>query len=1427
MSDLDKRESSDSSDDESVAKSSAVESTDTDTKPQEETKRRKTSPTSPKKRRAQKKEGHDKISSSGKKKKKRAHTVDYDEDGSKIGTFSKRLFDGKGRRSSGSMSEIVGREDKGSSKKLRSSSDSRKGTKIRKSEMSEQSEGGEDSGIERDQDMHTSFEDDDEGNFRARLHQWKSITGKKWKGGKKVKRRRRNPGEKRRRKYLEGNGLKTPEAPSALSRKKRSFFIAVQAGKIDEVQSLMTQKNVGVYVNGRDALNVTPLIHAVSRGHYDIVELLLECGAAVNAVGPGKRTALHWAALFGYIEIMELLLEHGADIDAVDEDLTTPLQEAAFNGAIDGLNLLLMAGADPHSKDRLGNTALHKAAVVGNGDVIQRLLQAGVDIDAVDEKGGTPLHNAIYNDQYLCTLLLIGLGADIDCRDKNGNSCVRFAVFQKAAHNEGTLLQLLLRSGADCEIEDESGVQPIHVAAFKGNTLALTQLLEQGISPHTKAGHGGMVPLHYAASGGNLSVVLMLLGWGADINVKDYEGNTPLHYAVARGHLEVSSFLLFKRADVNCTNVRGKTPLRVALDSPILIADVDLFYKFVDLLILKGADPDIMDKTQVSPNMVAEQRGVELMALTPATSLEGVGSMYDTLFPHGGGEGGGGRSSALPYPSRSCRDPDLKIDLNDVQDVFEKVMKKSQKEGNWNSYLNILRHFLLLPSDSNGKEILNSIETVVHRTILCPEENIKDSNRLMKYDEWRDHYDILMDNKKKLNKEQKLELKRIKTALAEVFPGTKKVTGRTNMLWKMPTKKKEKKVMIEEKTHKKSESIISKLKDKGKDKLKIAGEEKADVTVAPPPFPTPMSTEPLPDGVPPPPPPPFGMAGPPPPGGGPPPPPPPGGMFGPPALNRPKVRRFFWDKIPPMAVAGTIFEGLYEQPDVSYDEDAIQDLFKIKKKTKGGDDEDGEKKAKKPTINFIDPKNAMNIEILLKKTEITGEEFRQGVLADSEALEVDFLKSMMKSFPTEEELKNLYAYTGDRDALPPCEDFFYELRDIPTLGVRLNAIIFTQEYEEVLDHLTKTARSIKIAVHEVKNNKKMKKLLKWVLDIGNYLNGGYFNAQAKGFKISSLSKIKDMKSTDLKTDLLAFLIEQLEEHDPHLLKLAESMPNLGKEYNEQLSAMNESLNHTVELMNSLENLIETQKPVSDDDTFFRYMKSFVKQSSPVINDLRDEIADIGEDFRDLAPFCGEAVGTDAIKIISDFCDELDLKLMLIEKEREAERTRKAKKKKEKEMAKKRAKQAKLKKKMRRLNKKRGNAPQDAELHREAAKNDPHNLRGKFLDALREDKTGDAAFLTSVSLMSTKSDGRKGNRSVPLTNQEIKKQRRMSQRQSRGSKIVTQMKLDQEKAPMDKKPKSRNLRKEALRKQRMKEQMGLLENSEKTALQGGKAVSAQG
>ena len=91
----------------------------------------------------------------------------------------------------------------------------------------------------------------------------------------------------------------------------------------------------------------TPMLWAVTHGDKEMVALLLEFKAPLDAVDQDGKTPLHYAVEFKKPEMVQLLLAAQAPVDAVAKDGATPLIIAETAENEDIVKLLRQAGAAP------------------------------------------------------------------------------------------------------------------------------------------------------------------------------------------------------------------------------------------------------------------------------------------------------------------------------------------------------------------------------------------------------------------------------------------------------------------------------------------------------------------------------------------------------------------------------------------------------------------------------------------------------------------------------------------------------------------------------------------------------------------------------------------------------------------------------------------------------------------------------------------------------------------------------------------------------------------------------------------------------------------------------------------------------------------------------------------------------------------------
>jgi len=123
-------------------------------------------------------------------------------------------------------------------------------------------------------------------------------------------------------------------------------------------------------VNRQNSVAENAIMVAAFRGRLDLVRKLLEREADVNKTG---WTALHYAAAVGNNDIVALLLDKSAYIDAESPNHTTPLMMAARGGHIRTVKLLLDEGADSSVKNEQGMTVLEFAERHGQTEIVEGL----------------------------------------------------------------------------------------------------------------------------------------------------------------------------------------------------------------------------------------------------------------------------------------------------------------------------------------------------------------------------------------------------------------------------------------------------------------------------------------------------------------------------------------------------------------------------------------------------------------------------------------------------------------------------------------------------------------------------------------------------------------------------------------------------------------------------------------------------------------------------------------------------------------------------------------------------------------------------------------------------------------------------------------------------------------------------------------------
>jgi ankyrin repeat protein len=315
-------------------------------------------------------------------------------------------------------------------------------------------------------------------------------------------------------------------------RAKRELLDAIDKNDTAAVSSLISSGSVNLN-------EPWPLHRAAELGRVEIMTLLLDAGANINAANKYHRTACHFAILEHRFDALKLLHERGANLGVVDSRGNSLLSYVSIfdrSGSERFVMLLLDAGAPI---DVLSNGDL--MSLVKSVAVFNRLVARGANFTAMrDGDGATLCHHVARN---------------VTCEDD-----LRF-----------------LANFCDNDIHavDDRGWTPLHWVLSSGNELAMRVMVELGVEIDRQGNDGSTALINVSCSYDQTSSVELLFALGADVNLVTNDGRSACHFAaVFKVHQSLCA-LVAVGGDLDQPDNKGETSRMIATRNSVALPTAD------------------------------------------------------------------------------------------------------------------------------------------------------------------------------------------------------------------------------------------------------------------------------------------------------------------------------------------------------------------------------------------------------------------------------------------------------------------------------------------------------------------------------------------------------------------------------------------------------------------------------------------------------------------------------------------------------------------------------------------------------------------------------------------------------------------------------------------------------------------------------------
>ncbi|XP_064530239.1 delphilin-like [Pseudopipra pipra] len=339
----------------------------------------------------------------------------------------------------------------------------------------------------------------------------------------------------------------------------------------------------------------------------------------------------------------------------------------------------------------------------------------------------------------------------------------------------------------------------------------------------------------------------------------------------------------------------------------------------------------------------------------------------------------------------------------------------------------------------------------------------------------------------------------------------------------------------------------------------------------------------------------------------------------PPALPQPcslspaakRTKAFHWDVVPSDKIHKSVW-GSRDPCKKKIDVSRLCEQFQIQDTAVFSGNE--------PSVNqhiMLDRKVAHNFNIFLKSFRIKPSELKEKLYIiheESGGLTDEQITALRRYMPTAKDAERYQSFKGSCSELHVVDQFMLEMCKIPHLGQRLDLLLTVRELPESMRDLEPLINQKIQASKQLQSSQKFVAVLEYILAIGNHLNEKAGKEVARGFRLSSLTKLPLLRGKERTFTLLHALVEQILLHEPDLATFSQELT----EFEAVPDASMKGLSAEVDVLRKeLENIIQCRRLIKP-----KTIKA-TPQELQFCKELKDLIQKYEGDLSQLSKRCDE------------------------------------------------------------------------------------------------------------------------------------------------------------------------------------------------------------